>query len=244
VDCPAYEQSDQSSNDDIYLQMLSAKGTYTLNTGSATDIGLTWQGALDEGLTAVSDVKVEPDKVTLHYVIDIPQPADTDGTSWQPWTQVVQVARRMPEPRRALWLSALPALPAVGVVTWLSRRRKRWARTGLVALVILSAWVLSGCVGFEMSGTFETTYTFNKLEYVGPSEITQGAAPTTGQDAPLWKLSDGKVEINLDLQIEIEVTNSDGTTIKETTPCKIRFTGPATGTIGPEGSVKPPDDGG
>jgi hypothetical protein len=92
-------------------------------------------------------------------------------------------------------------------------------------------------------GTIEATYTFNKLEYVGPSEIVQGAAATTGTDAPLWKLSDGQVELNLDLKFETEVTNADGSVTKDTTPCIIKATGTATGTIGPEGSVTAPNTG-
>jgi hypothetical protein len=55
-----------------------------------------------------------------------------------------------------------------------------------------------------------------------------------------WNLSNGQVEIDLNLQMEVDTTDANGADTKEVQPCSLKATSTATGTIGPDGSVTAP----
>jgi len=248
VDCPGYSESDDGKTiaPDQLLQFFSGFGTYVKDGDEPTSLNLIWEGTSPEefvelSIIGSSEVTVDADKVTLHYLIDIPEPAS--GSSIVPWLKPGQRLVQGPVHVRSAWFSGWPALPLQGVVAWLQRRRRKWARLALVILLVLVAFWLSSYLGssdFTVWGTIDATYTFDKLEYI---DLQQAARGAEDQPGVTWKLTNGQGVVDLDLIFESETTGPDGTTVKETEPCKLTITGSATGTIGPDGSVAPPDTG-
>ena len=246
VDCPGYSASESGETPpaDPYLQMFSGYGTYVKDSSDAADLNLTWQGTLPEGALGSSEVTVEADKITLHYRIELPKPAQSFASLGLPWPKPgSRAGQAWPLPRPQAFLSAWPLLPVLVVIPWLHRRRPKWRRLALAGLILLGALGLSGCFGLAIWGSIDVTYTFDKLEYVDSQQAAQTAAPgAEALPAVTWKLSSGQVVYDLDLTFEASTEDSDGTTTQET-PCKLTATGSATGTIGPEGSVSLPDTG-
>ena len=251
VNCPSFSADDnnQTPGPDQLLQYFSGYGTYVRDPADAASADLTWQGTLPDGATGVSDVTVAADKITLHSRIEIPEPADSGGSSWLPWVKLGQAAGRMPLQRPDALLAASNAwlaLPLLGAALWLKRlrwRRRKWAiRLALASLLLLGALLLSGCfgLGFAVWGTVDTTYTFDKLEYVDPQQAA-AADGATEQPTVTWRLTNGQATYDYDLTIRVETTDSDGKTTKQDAPCKLTATSKVTGTIGPEGSVTPPE---
>jgi hypothetical protein len=241
IDCPGYSESDsgQTTGPDQLLQLFSGYGTYVKNTADPTSIDLIWQGSLPEGMTGSSEVTVGVDKVTLHYRIEMPEPASSNSVP--SWLNLRRELASRPMPRRSQWFMLWPALPVLGMIVWQQRRHPGRAGLALAGLLILATFWLSSCVA--MWGTIDVTYTFDKLEYIDPQQATAGSS-AEGQPDVTWKLTNGQVVYALDLTIASETTGPDGTTVQEMDPCKLTATGSAvTGVIGPEGSVTPPDMG-
>ena len=252
IDCSGYtEGSLEKQPEDVFLQYFSAYGTYVIDPADPQKVNLIWEGTFPEEFTSASvtgssEVTVSPDKVVLHYLLDIPKP--TDASSLAPWLKPGQILAKEPELKRSVLLSGWLFLPLIGGVAWLNNRRRKWARLALVTQLVLIALWLSSCVGscdFKVWGTIEGTHTFKKLEYVDPGQAAAGGAGDAGsQPAILWKLSNGEAINTWDLTFLVTTTDEQGVTTEEVSPCKLAITGSAaTGTIGPEGSVSPPDTG-
>lgn len=244
LDCPSYSaDGGLTAGPDQLLQYFSGYGTFVKDTKLGEfSSDLIWQGTLPEGATGISDVTVAADKITLHTRLEIPEPPS--GSSWLPGMKLGQGPARGPLQQSNALLSVGLALPLLGVF-WLKRLRRKWAvRLALASLLMLGALLLSGCfgLGFNLWGTIDTTYTFTKLEYIDPTQPADaGAGGAANQPGVTWKLTNGQATYNYDLIIQSEVTDSDGKTTKENTPCKLTVTSNLTGTIGPEGTVKPPE---
>lgn len=239
VDCPGYEGPDgeQTTGPDELLQLFSGYGTYVRNEPDSTSLDLTWQGSLPEDMIGSSEVTVDVDKVTLHYHVEIPEPVSFNRLpAWFGPRQALALRSR---PQPGQWFMLWPVLPALGIVAW-RYRRLNWKVLALAGLLILCVFWLNSCVA--VWGDIEATYTFDRLEYVDPQPAGAGAnAGTEGQPDVIWRLTNGQVVYNMDLTIATEITDSDGTVVRETSPCKLTATSSATGIIGPEGSVVPPD---
>ena len=238
IDCPGYSESEGGQDSaDVFLQLFSGYGTYVKDAADPTSINLIWQGSFPEGATGSSEVTVGVDQVTLHYRLEMPQP--TSGLL--PGLKLYRDLAQKPAQRQSLWFMLWPMFPMLGLVAWQQRRRsKRIGVTlaSLLILLILGSFWMTSCV--SIWGSIDVTYTFDKLEYVDPQ---QPAGSTEGQTGITWKLTNGQVAYAVDLTIESETTSADGAPVKETAPCKLNATGHATGVIGPEGSVTPPDSG-
>jgi hypothetical protein len=234
IDCPGYSESEggQSGNADVLLQLFSGYGAYVIADPASSN--LVWQGTLPEGMLGSSEVTVGVDKITLHYRLDMPQP--TSGLL--PGLMLNRDLAQKQAQRQSQWLALWPVLPALGLVAWKQRRRSKWIGGILGSLLVLmfGAFWMTGCL--SLWGSLDVTYTFDKLEYVDPQ---QAAGSPEGQNGITWKLTNGQIVYAIDLTIESETTGADGATVKETAPCKLSATGSATGVIGPEGSVAPPD---
>jgi hypothetical protein len=256
VDCPGYTEGSteggvEQQPDDMFLQAFSGYGTYVRDLQDPQLVNLIWEGTFPEEFTASSvtgssEVTVSADKVILHYRIDIPEP--TSASSLAPWLKPGQILAKGPVLKRSALLSGWPFLPLSAGVAWLHSRRRKWARLATVILLVLVAFWLSSCLGscdFKVWGTIEATYTFKKLEYIDPLQAAAGGAGDEGsQPAIFWKLSNGEVVNTWDLTFSVETTDEQGVTDKQVTPCKLVITGSAaTGTIGPEDSVAPPEMG-
>ena len=66
--------------------------------------------------------------------------------------------------------------------------------------------------------------------------MNSGSTP----DKVNWNLSNGQVELDLNLNMEVSTDDANGNTTKEVEPCVLKATSAATGTIGPDGSVTAP----
>jgi len=248
VDCKSFsaEDNNQTPGPDQLLQYFSGYGTYVRDTtADPASSNLIWQGTLPEGATGISNVIVAPDKITLEFLIQIPEPPSS--SSWLPGMKLGQGPLQHPTTLLSA-SSAWLALPLLGATVWLKRLRKKWAtRLALANLLVLGALLLSGCFGLGIAvwGTVDATYTFDKLEYIDPQQTAAGPAGSTGgtanQPNVTWKLTNGQATYNYDLIIQTEITDSEGKTTKEKTPCKLTAASTITGTIGPEGSVTPPE---
>lgn len=245
LDCPSYtSDSSLTAGPDQILQYFSGYGTYVKDTKLGEfSSDLIWQGTLPDKAIGTSDVTVTADKIILHSRMEIPEPTSSGGSSWLPGLKLGQGFVQGPLQQSNALLSVGLALPVFGAVLWLKRLRRKWAvRLVLANLLLLGMFVLSGCVGlgFNVWGTIDTTYTFTKLEYIDPQQTT-GTGDTANQNNVTWKLTNGQATYNYDLIIQSEVTDGNGKTTKENTPCKLTVTSNVTGTIGPEGSVTPPE---
>lgn len=90
-----------------------------------------------------------------------------------------------------VWL-ALAFVPP-GILAWRSRRRM-----ALLLVVLLMSTTLAGCVGVSISGSINTRYTLDKLEYVGKGD-------TLGE--PIWRIStqkDAYTDIDLTIVATVE----------------------------------------
>jgi hypothetical protein len=247
LDCKSFSSDDsQKPGPDQLLQYFSGYGTYVKDTTLGQfSSDLIWQGTLPEGATGTSDVTVAADKIRLDLHVQIPEPADSGGSSsWLPWVKLGQGPARGPLQQPNALLSVSLALPLLGAALWLKRLRRKWAvRLALANLLLLGALLLSGCfgIGFSVWGTVDATYTFDKLEYIDPQQAADGSSGgAADQPTVIWRLTNGQATYNYDLIIQAETTDSDGKTTKEKTPCKLTATSNLSATIGPEGSVAPP----
>ncbi len=242
VNCEGYSPSEGNTlgnGPDELLGFFSGYGEYVNPTVDEANLNLVWQGSLPEGLTGSSEVTVAPDKITLHYRIEIPKQADTSSLDQIPGIKAIRQSLPGQErngPGNPL-LALLPGAPLLAGAAWFRRRRKNtWL--GVVLLVILGSVLLYGCVGIGIWGNIDTTYTFNRAEYVGPQP---GTASTDGNAQAIWKLSDGNVKYDIDLTMTVSSDDADGNTTETELPCVLTATGSATASIVPEGSVTPPD---
>lgn len=88
-----------------------------------------------------------------------------------------------------VWL-ALAFVPP-GILAWRSRRRM-----ALLLVVLLMSTTLAGCVGVSITGSIDTRYTLDKLEYIGKGD-------TLGE--PIWRISTQK-DAYTDIDLTIVVT--------------------------------------
>lgn len=253
VDCSAYTEGDlETYPGDSLLQIFSAYGTYVKDPEDPQNENLIWEGTFPEewasaSVTGSSEVTVSPDNILLHYRLDIPEP--TSASILTPWfDESAQVLTKEPVLRRSNLLSGLSFLPMSAGVAWLHSRRRKLARLALVIQLALVAFWLSSCLGscdMKIWGTIDATYAFKNLEYIDPGQAAAGATGSEGsQPAILWKLSNGALVNNWDLTFSVESTDEQGVTTEDVTVCKLAMTSSAaTGTIGPEDSVVPPDMG-
>jgi hypothetical protein len=232
VDCQSYSAKDiLKPGPDQFLQYFSGYGTYVKDTAAGeTSSDLIWQGALPQGaigtsaVTGTSDVTVAADSVILRSHIEIPKPP----SSWLPGMERGQGPVGQPNVLLAAG-SAWLALPVLGAA-WLKRLRRKWAvRLALAGLLLLGALLLGGCVDIIGWGSIDATYTFDKLEYIDPQQAAAGdSGGAADQPGVTWRLTNGQATYKYDL------------IFGENTPCKLTVTSNITGTIGPEGSVTPP----
>jgi len=254
IDCPNYDPSQSEKYQALSLvNFFSAYGTYVKDPADPLNVNLIWEGTFPKdslfgSVAAVgsSEVTVSPDKLVLHYRIDIPQPAS--ASLLNPWLKLGQILAKEPAFKRSSLLSGLSFLPMTAGVIWLHSRRRKWARLATIILLVLAAFWLSSCLGscdFKVWGNMEGTYTFKKLEYVDPLQAAAGTTDATGsQPTIFWKLSNGESADNWDLTISTSSTDDQGVTTEDVSACKLAITdSTATGTIGPSGSVSPPDIG-
>jgi hypothetical protein len=255
IDCPGYKASDDESlsknPDDMILQYFSAYGTYVVDSKDPQKVNQIWQGTLPEdftklSITATSEVTVSPDKVVLHYHLDIPKP--TTAFNIAPWLKPEEKMASVPVPRRRVLLSGLLFLPMSAGIVWMHSKRRKWARLATVLLLVLAAVWLSSCLGscdFKIWGTMDGTYTFKKLEYIDPLQAAaKGAGEAGSQPAIIWKLGNGEVVEAWDLTLSSTNTDDKGVKTEQVSPCKLTINGNAAkGTIGPSDSVTLPDKG-
>lgn len=121
---------------------------------------------------------------------------------------------------------ALLVLP-LGLVAWRVRRRAVQA-----AAVMLAAIVLAGCIGMEISGSIDTRYVLEKLEYIGKGD-------TMGE--PIWRISKGQAATDVDLTITVEVASLDDSAPPEpqTSVCRGRVEHELVVEIYKDGVVQP-----
>ncbi|GAB4495531.1 MAG: hypothetical protein OHK0052_03260 [Anaerolineales bacterium] len=133
------------------------------------------------------------------------------------------------------------ALP--GAAIGLAWRKQIWVRR--VATLWLCAFMLGGCVGIGIWGTFEGTYTFNKANYVGENALpltASGATASSNEDV-LWQLS-GSGEITFDLTIEVSASVMGEEGEPQTSQCVLGIRSDLQAEVGPADMVTPPDLGG
>jgi flagellar basal body-associated protein FliL len=241
VNCEGYSASSENTlgnGPDELLGFFSGLGEYVNETPDAPNLNLTWQGTLPQGLSGSSEVIVEADKVTLHYRIEMPKQAETGSLDWVPGIKMIRqsLPAHGDKPGKPLQ-AALPAMPLLVGAAWLGRHRKN-KRLVMILLLVGGCLLLYGCVGLSVWGNIDATYTFNKVEYVGPQP---GATATDSDAQAIWKLSDGQVKYNFDLTMLVASEDMDGNTTESESPCVLTATGNATATIVPEGTIPPPD---
>lgn len=88
-----------------------------------------------------------------------------------------------------VWL-ALAFVPP-GILAWRSRRR-----IALLLVLLLMSTTFAGCVGVSITGSIDTRYTLDKLEYIGKGD-------TLGE--PIWRISTQK-DAYTDIDLTIVVT--------------------------------------
>jgi hypothetical protein len=250
LDCPNY---DPNKTDDYkslsFVNFFSAYGTYVKDPADSNHTNLIWEGTFPEDSligafagTGSSEVTVSPDKLILHYRIDIPQP--TSASLINPWLMQGQILAQEPAFKRNTLLSGLSFLPMTAGVVWLRSRRRKWARLATIILLVLAAFWLSSCLGscdFKVWGNIEGTYTFKKLEYVDPLQAAAEATDATGSQPTIsWKLSSGEVIDNWDLTVSVKTTDDQGVENEEVSACKLVITdSTATGMIGSSDLMPP-----
>lgn len=85
-----------------------------------------------------------------------------------------------------------------GILAWRSRRR-----IALLLVLLALSTTLAGCIGVTISGSIDTRYTLDKLEYIGKGD-------TMGE--PLWRLSTQKnayTEIDLTIVVTAEAVGNE-----------------------------------
>jgi len=255
TDCSDYKTDENSSSSlskdaaDTFLQYFSAYGAYVPDPKDLQKVNLVWQGELPAdfsklSITAASEVTVSPDKVVLHYHLDIPKP--TDATSLL-YPLKPQDKTALPADRSRMVQAGWPFLPASIGLVWLHRRSRKWARWATALLMVLMTLWLSSCLGscdVKIWGTIDGTYTFKNLEYIDPAQAAKSGGEAATASPVLWKLSKGELAEVFDLTVESSTTDSNGVSTNKISPCKLTISSStSTGTIGPADSVQPPDSG-
>ena len=109
-------------------------------------------------------------------------------------------------------------------------------------LLVCAGILLSGCVGIDVYGSLDATYTFKHVDYVGPQPGALSEGGDTGATGQaIWKLGDGQVQYDVDLTLVITGEDEEGNPTENYSPCQLTASGGATATVLPEGSVPAPD---
>lgn len=254
IDCPNYDPNKAKDYESLSLvNFFSAYGTYVKDPADPQNANLIWEGTFPEdslfgslAATGSSEVTVSPDKLVLHYRIDIPKP--TNASSLASWWKPGRILVKEPVLNRSALLSGWLFLPVFAGVVWLHSRRRKWAWLATSIRLVFLAIILSSCLGecdVSVWGTIEGTYTFKKLEYIDPGQAAAAATGDAGSEPTIfWKLSSGEVVDNWDLTVSVKTTDDQGVTTEEVSACKMVLTdSTATGMIGPSDMVPPPDIG-
>ncbi len=146
-------------------------------------------GEADDPSQFTALAMIGPDNIQGMMRIEIPQPeAHQAHPAW-------------------LWLIFLPP----SALAWRARRRIAF----LCCMLGLSV-ALAGCVGITISGSIDTRYALDKLEYVGKGE-------TLGQ--PLWRIStsaNAYTDIDLNITVTTETIGDQAPTV-QTSRCAGRI---------------------
>jgi len=120
------------------------------------------------------------------------------------------------------------ALMPLGIVAWRSRRR-----VARLAAILLAGLLLAGCVGIEITGSFDTRYVLGKLEYVGKGDAI---------GEPIWRISQGNATTDVDMTITVTTATLDESAPEEpkVTTCRGRTEHEMVVEIYKEGVVQPP----
>ncbi len=245
MNCP---DSDEPMEAIDFAGFLAAYGTFVSDPGVTNGTKYTWEGSLgevDADVLAQATILVEPDKIVLDYLIDIPRPTDS---SWLPWPGGSPGVRLSAAPTNQntlpanLALLGFLALGGVGTVYLQTSGTngprlalKRWLPLALVAL-LAGVW-LSGCFGFAFWGTFQGSYTYTHIALAEEQNLPADAAEL---GEVKWVL-DGTASMKYDIHTLVVTEDADGNTTETEETCYIEYTSKLQTLVGPADMVPPPD---
>ncbi|EFO81464.1 FHA domain-containing protein [Oscillochloris trichoides DG-6] len=225
------EDGEDSSASITEGDMLNMLTRYVAPLGSYATRDDRLPGELGFVLDPGASLKTEPDDPDMTY---------TSSISVQAKEVVADIELFIPPPASSGQTNgagvALAITLPTGLALFFMRRRRRGAA---ILMSLLAVTMLTGCLGLNISGTIGSEMHFGKLTYVA-----QPDAPT----APLWRLSDGKGTLSMDLTIVVAATTLDSesadgvSTQTETRQCQIEMAITAEGELFPDGVVTPPED--
>jgi hypothetical protein len=175
----------------------------------------------DRAARYTSEIHVGATDISASFAIETGKPSTSAGDSGLP-------------------LGLMAALVPLGLLPFLRRRHL----LGGVAILSLAA-LLSGCVGvgLEIAADIDADMHFAHLEKVADRKSAkagkQGGKPSGGKAGPLWRLTGGKADLDVDLAITAETTDGKSKD-KETRSCHIEMTVGMVAELYPDGVVKPP----
>jgi hypothetical protein len=246
LDCPGQDDSPEAID---FVAFLGGYGAYVPDPAVKDGSRYIWEGSIpdSQGATIDSEIEITPDKITLTYLIDVPQP---ETNSRLPWLVGGLAGLGKPpglfQPAGRPGGAALIALPAglalLLALLGLSSRRGpglAYARAGsaALALLLIGVW-LSGCAGFALWGTFEGTYTYTRLRQAEAESLPAEAAELNGVK---WVL-EGTSQIAYDLTLLVEVGDGDGAKETRQESCAVSFETSLTGLVGPADMVSLPQE--
>ena len=112
--------------------------------------------------------------------------------------------------------------------------KRRWAPY-LLAMGVLGALLLTGCVGLGIHGTIEGTYTFKQVERIDPAQNPYG------DSRYLWRLHEGTAQIEADLTTETSVSDLEGDVTTVVSRCQLTLQSEVEAFIGADGLAPLPE---
>jgi hypothetical protein len=234
IDCPEGDVTPAEAREwlteDQILAILSGLGTYRPDPDTPDGSHLIWeQDAPLEGVILESEVNLTPEAVVLEYRLVLPEPEAKGRLRWLP----LRAARENPSSTagQPLWL--VPGTLMLGAVLGTAQKR-RWTLT-LLALSLLGAVLLAGCVGLGIQGTIEGTYTFKQVERIDPDQNQYG------DSRYLWHLHQGTSRIEADLTTEVSISDEEDNVTTTVSRCQIALQSQVEAFIGADGLAPLPD---